>query len=300
MQPESSIPALIRFLITADHTCHSENQWASGPVRFLHAKVSIDHGSVLTSAYLTKIAKGNEVKWEHGPEQLSFSDHTPGDPLPRMLYHEFSYHLDVLVIDCKTNEIQVCNDRRDWRRRPRMHEIFAEKVDYILTIGLAGDGAESTTVELRFSWTGNWQTSFLHSQPSPTGKRVPSPEAKECLNRAAELLKQKKDGIIMNFHGLYRARAYDLQSNDDLIWVCDKLVAHGYSHPFEGLDECMPQSEWLDFMKWGHLHAKWDFGQEGGYLHAAIQWSNERGRPLDEKKVWRGVMAEVLDEHRYG
>jgi hypothetical protein len=129
---------------------------------------------------------------------------------------------------------------------------------------------------------------------------LPSPKAEECLSRAAELLKNKKDGIIMNFHGLYRAKAYDLESNDDLIWVCNRLVAHGYSHPFEGLDECMPQNEWLDFMKWGHLHARWNFGEKGDYLRAAIQWSNERGRPLDEKKVWRGVMAETLDQNRYG
>ena len=153
----------ITFTITADYTCYSDNQWASGPVRFLHAKVSIDHGSVLCSALLTKITKGYEVKWEHGPEQLTFGDHTPGDTLPRRLHHGFDYNLDVLVIDCQTSEIQVCNDRRHWLRRPRMHEIFAEKGDYILTIGLAGDGAQSRTAEFRFNWTGNWQTAFLHS-----------------------------------------------------------------------------------------------------------------------------------------
>lgn len=138
------------------------------------------------------------------------------------------------------------------------------------------------------------------SSADDTARHVPSHKAEECLSRAAQLIKEKKDGIIMNFHGLYRARAYELESNDDLIWVCDKLVEHGYSHPFKGLDECMPQNEWLDFMRWGHLHANWNFGQEGDYLRAAIQWSNERGRPFEEKKVWRGVMAEVLDEHRYG
>jgi len=131
-------------------------------------------------------------------------------------------------------------------------------------------------------------------------KPVPSDKARECLIRAAALLKDKKDGVVMNFHGLYRARAYDLESNQDLMWVCDKLVEHGYSHPFEGLNECVLQIEWLDFMKWGHLHAKWDFGRGGGYLQAAPEWSNKKGRPYDEKKVWRGVMGQVLDENRYG
>jgi len=157
----ASRTAQITFAITADYTCYSDNQWVSGRVRFLYAKVSIDHGSVLCSAYFTKIAKGCEVKWEHGPEQLTFGDHAPGDPLPRWLYHGFDYNLDVLAINCKTNEIQVCNDRRYWLRRPGMHKIFAEKGDYILTIGLAGDGAQSRTAELCFNWTGNWQTSFL-------------------------------------------------------------------------------------------------------------------------------------------
>ena len=132
-----------------------------------------------------------------------------------------------------------------------------------------------------------------------TQTSIPSPLAKECFKRAARLIKGKEDGIIMSFHGLYRARAYDLESNEDLVWVCDKLIAHGSSHPFQGLDECMPQSEWLDFMKWGHLHAKWDFGRGGGYLHAAPEWSNKKGRPCNEKKVWRGVMAQGLDEDQY-
>jgi len=165
----ASQTAQIRFAITADYTCYSDNQWVSGSVRFLHAKVSIDHGSVLCSAYLTKIAKGCDVKWEHGPEQLTFGDHAPGHPLPRWLYHGFDYNLDVLAINCKTNEIQVCNDRRYWLRRPRMYEIFAEKGDYILTIGLAGDGAQSKTAELCFNWTGNWQTSFLKFDDEGSG-----------------------------------------------------------------------------------------------------------------------------------
>lgn len=132
-----------------------------------------------------------------------------------------------------------------------------------------------------------------------TRPNIPSPLAKECFKRAARLIKGKEDGIIMSFHGLYRARAYDLESNEDLVWVCDKLIAHGSSHPFQGLDECMPQSEWLDFMKWGHLHAKWDFGRGGGYLYAAPEWSNKKGRPCNEKKVWRGVTAQGLDEDQY-
>jgi hypothetical protein len=160
---EPQKPPLITFTLTTDHTCYSTNTWETGPVRFLHAKVSIDHGSVLCSAYLTKIAKGHEVKWEHGPEQITFGNHTPGDPLPRMLHHGLSYHLDVLVITMSDNGIRVCNDERIWRRWPRLHQIFAEKGDYILTIALAGDGAESDKFEIRFNWTGNSQTSFLAS-----------------------------------------------------------------------------------------------------------------------------------------
>jgi hypothetical protein len=178
---------------------------------------------------------------------------------------------------------------------------------YRITVMIYSRSNRPDKCTFEFRWTGDPKTSDigLISATSPssgndTGRRVPSHKAEECLNRAAELIKEKKDGVIMNFHGLYKAGAYDLESNDDLVWVCDKLVAHGYSHPFEGLDECMPQNEWLDFMKWGRLHADWNFGQDGDYLHAAIQWSNERGRPFDEKKVWRGVMAQVLDEHRYG
>jgi hypothetical protein len=163
-QNSSGYPTyLITFLVTADDTLYSTNTWAIGPVRFLHATVCIDRGSVLASAYLTKITKSNEIKWEHGPEPLTFSPHNPGDPLPRMMHHGLSYNLDVLVVVASGNEIRVCNDERIWRRWPRLHEIFAEKGDYILSITLAGNGAQSNTVDLTFDWTGNWQTSFLYS-----------------------------------------------------------------------------------------------------------------------------------------
>jgi hypothetical protein len=81
--------------------------------------------------------------------------------LPRTLHHGLSYNLDVLVIVCEGSEIRVCNDKREWLRWPRLREIFADKGDYILTIKLAGDGAETKTVDIQFNWTGYWQTSFL-------------------------------------------------------------------------------------------------------------------------------------------
>ncbi len=72
--------------------------------------------------------------------------------------------------------------------------IFAEKGDYVLTIKVAGDGAETKTVNVQFNWTGNWQTSFLQldtSTAQPSGKTLRPIEIRDVLDdliRQGELL----------------------------------------------------------------------------------------------------------------
>ena len=54
-----------RFTIKCDATCCSFNNWAVGPVKFLHAFVSIDRGLVSDcKLLLTDVSKSGKVLWE--------------------------------------------------------------------------------------------------------------------------------------------------------------------------------------------------------------------------------------------
>jgi len=151
-----------RFTIKCDATCCSFNNWAVGPVKFLHAFVSIDRGLVSDcKLLLTDVSKSGKVLWDKGTVQLTFDGHNPGDPLPKTLHHGVSYRIDVLAIVATTDELHICNDKRDWQHWPDLRRIFAETGDYILTLKVVGDGAPTETAKLLFNWTGKHQTSFL-------------------------------------------------------------------------------------------------------------------------------------------
>ena len=151
------------FALRCDTSSWSMNTWAIGPVRFLHGCVSIAKSSIPNcKAYLIEIRKGQEVEWSGGPEQLTWSPHPSSDSLSKTLHQRIEYQLDVLVIR-PDGEIQVCNHDRTWLRLPRLHHIFAEAGDYVLTIAIAGDGVHSEMFRVKFQWTKNWQTSFLTS-----------------------------------------------------------------------------------------------------------------------------------------
>ena len=156
----SSAPLNYRFhvLVGVDHT--SDNIWVPRiPVRFHHAQVWIESGTVHgCRAYLTEI-KGEHSRWK-GNEQLTFSPSEASDSLSKAIYAGVKYDLDVLVVR-SDGEIQVCNHNRQWARLPRLHDLFSHHGFYDLALSIAGEDATAETFSLRFDWTGNWQTSFL-------------------------------------------------------------------------------------------------------------------------------------------
>ncbi len=118
----------------------------------------------------------------------------------------------------------------------------------------------------------------------------------DSLERACLALKNG-DAMLMPFHALYVAEAYKFESNGDLVQLCQDLVTIGNEHPFKGLDQWVLQTEWLDYLKWGHLHPTYNFADGGDYLKAVEDWNERQGRtPPKESLVWRGVMGLALDE----
>jgi hypothetical protein len=97
---------------------------------------------------------------------------------------------------------------------------------------------------------------------------------RECFNRAAQKLK----GVTVEelFPGFYKAEPYNLESNDEVIKVCDLLTQHGHTHPFGRIDGHVLKNEWWEFLKWGHAYNKVHFDKGMQYIAAAREWNNEK------------------------
>lgn len=106
----------------------------------------------------------------------------------------------------------------------------------------------------------------------------------ECFETAARLLKAHRQ-YMDTFHGLFCSKADQLESNDDLIWVCEELSKYGYDHPFDAIHLYVPKAEWLEFIQWGKRHATYDFERDNDYLSAAQEWGEKHGHPKPSKKL---------------
>jgi hypothetical protein len=162
----SSVDSRPRFSIESGpkvKDSYSMNWWAENvPVRFLHPILLVDGMIPNCKGYLTQITNNKNADWT-GQEQLTWSPAEAHDHLIKTLHPGMRYPLDVLAVT-SNRTLHVCNENRDWRRWPRLHNIFSEPGDYFLTVAIVGDGVTAQTFRLRFEWTLNLQTSFLHSQ----------------------------------------------------------------------------------------------------------------------------------------
>ena len=175
--------------------CIKLNRWEAGPVNFLRISVKTDSVEPITNckAFLTRIEKNEEKKWgDHSP-QLTFSEGEDPDALAKTVYNKVPAFIDVLALT-SWGEIRPGTKNRIWPFMPRMHEIFSEVGDYVLTVVITGDGAEPITALLKFNWTRNWQTSWLTLIPESS---IQSPEPPQTwaisYEQETEMLEILKD-----------------------------------------------------------------------------------------------------------
>jgi hypothetical protein len=109
---------------------------------------------------------------------------------------------------------------------------------------------------------------------SATGGEV---TRESCFEGTAHLLKTREK-YLDAFNALFLARADNLDSNEDVIWVCKQLALREYEHPFSAIHMFVPDGEWLQFLKWGRHHAKYNFESDNDYLYAAEEWNKKSGR----------------------
>jgi hypothetical protein len=158
--------------------CIKLNRWEAGPVNFLRISIKTDSVEPVTNckAFLTRIEKNEEKKWgDHSP-QLTFSEGEDPDALAKTVYNKVPAFIDVLALT-SWGEIRPGTKNRIWPFMPRMHEIFSEVGDYVLTVVITGDGAEPITALLKFNWTRNWQTSWLTLIPESSIQSPAPPQS---------------------------------------------------------------------------------------------------------------------------
>jgi len=101
-----------------------------------------------------------------------------------------------------------------------------------------------------------------------------------CFERSAAILKQHHS-VLLPFHALSRAQGHRLESNEELVEVCNLIQGAGYDHPFEGISPgYVLEEDWLPFLKYVK-HAPNLNPEEGkDYIDAAEQWRQDHGYPL--------------------
>jgi uncharacterized membrane-anchored protein YhcB (DUF1043 family) len=120
-------------------------------------------------------------------------------------------------------------------------------------------------------------------------------QCNRVLDKAAELLKTSETPgkFIMPFQGMYAAGAADLETNDQVQWVADKIAEH-HDHPMQGLEECVCRDEWLVFLQWGKHHGSFRFDRGDDYLQGAMQWAVDHGRASSISSLKAQVIGEML------
>jgi uncharacterized membrane protein YeaQ/YmgE (transglycosylase-associated protein family) len=123
---------------------------------------------------------------------------------------------------------------------------------------------------------------------------------RRCFNHAAQLLKTAQLLLrgsarrVIVFPSFYQAEPYNLESNDEVIQVCDLLTQIGHARPFDGIDGHVLKNEWWDFLQWGHTHPTLHFEKGMAYISGAREWNQKvKGRPRKTFDLQTEVLAEM-------
>jgi hypothetical protein len=164
-----------------------------------------------------------------------------------------------------------------------------QKLDHLATYSFniafsAGNILPKTIVIDAECKSGAWTLSIKRSsarsvsQAEPADRRLARRMAREeCLDRSVSLLK-KHYPFMLPMHAVYRAKAYKLESNDDLCWICAGLVKHGHRDPFCGFQAFILDSERLEFIQSARKQHGIDLSVGNSCLTAVQSWPEHKGR----------------------
>lgn len=65
-----------------------------------------------------------------------------------------------------------------------------------------------------------------------------------CLHATIDFLTQEHDMPLMTLGAAWKAKIYELEENEDIVWVAEQLAQLGYGDPFAGI----PEEDYLRFL----------------------------------------------------
>ena len=91
----------------------------------------------------------------------------------------------------------------------------------------------------------------------------------------------KNESPIFSFHVVIRHKAYNLDENDEVNWLCDEIGKTTYEHPFTNIGSCVPKKDRKEFLRWTDLFTDYDVisGNSADHYRAAEQWRVEHNYP---------------------
>jgi hypothetical protein len=106
-------------------------------------------------AYLVSIEKDSKTIWDNEELPLTFSPGENPDALCKTIEHGGSYPVDVIIVRRGDDELFVGTPGRTWPHFESLHNIFAEKGDYILNVRVSADDCPSILARVKFWWGGD-------------------------------------------------------------------------------------------------------------------------------------------------
>jgi hypothetical protein len=117
-------------------------------------------------------------------------------------------------------------------------------------------------------------------------------QSNQVVEKAFALLK-RPESRLQPFQALYVAGAADLETNDQVVSVANKLSEH-HDHPLRWMQPYVLEGEWLQFLQWGKYHPDLKL-DTGDYLEAVIAWAVKHNTGTEESisaEIIRGMSAD--------
>jgi len=117
-------------------------------------------------------------------------------------------------------------------------------------------------------------------------------QSNQVVEKAFALLK-RPESRLQPFQALYVAGAADLETNDQVVSVANKLSEH-HDHPLRWMQPYVLEGEWLQFLQWGKNHPDLKL-DTGDHLEAVIAWAVKHNRGTEESisaEIIRGMSAD--------
>jgi len=114
-----------------------------------------------------------------------------------------------------------------------------------------------------------------------TLKKLQDSEAKEFDETYYSIVEWIRNGHYP-LYALQEHKIDEFRSNDDVVRLCDRLVSDKHEHPFGIIMTVIPQSEWLNLLKWARGRGAKFYDATDTYKWTVDLLKERGGRPVSE------------------